>query len=87
MRSADKNLVRKGGLTPLKKNVTTHQQLHSLCFDDNRSKRGIENAVGPSKKTSKNCQSSNGSSSSLTENQCFGKRSSEPIAFANFQAF
>ena len=36
------------------------------------------------KKSLKNCQSSNGSSSSsyvLTEDRCFGKRSSEPMAF------
>ena len=42
----------------------------------------------PAKRARKNCQSSNGSSSSLlTEDRCFGKRSSEPMTFATFQAF
>ena len=35
------------------------------CLDDNRSESGIEKAPGPSKKSLENCQSSNGSSSSL----------------------
>ena len=55
------------------------------CLVDNRSESGIERAFGLSKRSSKNCQSFNGSSSSsLTEDQCFGKRSSEPMVFANF---
>ena len=36
----------------------------TLCFVDNRSKRGIARAPGLSKKSSKNCQGFNGSSSS-----------------------
>ena len=100
MRLADKNLVQRNRwlqlvkdssvlgskifLAPLGKNATEHQQLHSLCLVGNRFENGIERAPGPSKKSSKNCQSSIESSSSLTEDWCLGKRSSEPMAFANF---
>ena len=72
-------------LAPLGKNTTEYQQLHSLCLVGNRFENGIERAPGSSKKSLKNYQSSNGSSSSsLTEDRCLGKRSSEPMAFANF---
>ena len=61
-----------------------YQQLHQLCFVNNRSGSSIEKALGPSKKSLKNRQSSNGSSSSSTEDWCIGKHSSEPMAFINF---
>ena len=70
MRLADKKvkdssvLGSKIFLAPLGKNATEHQQLHSLCLVGNRFENGIERAPGPSKKSSKNCQNSNGSSSS-----------------------
>ena len=47
----------------------------------------LRKLLGSAKKSSKNCQSSNESSSSLTEDRCFGKRSSELMIFATFQAF
>ena len=43
--------------------------------------------LGLVKRARKNCQSFNGSSNSLTEDRCFGKRSSKLMIFANFQAF
>ena len=49
-------------LAHLGKNVTEHQQLHSLCFVCNRFENDIERAPGPSKRSLKNCQSSSKSS-------------------------
>ena len=74
-------------LASLGKNATEHQQLHSLCFIGNQFENGIERAPGPSKKSSKNCQNSNGSLSSsylIDGRQCFDKHSSEPMIFVNF---
>ena len=50
-------------LAPLGKNATEHQQLHLLCLVGNQFKNGIKRAPGSSKKSLKNCQNSNGSSS------------------------
>ena len=43
-------------LVSLRKNATKHQQLYLLCFVGNRFKHCIERALGPSRKSSKNCQ-------------------------------
>ena len=78
MRFADKNSVQKGRwlknsnvlnlsiFFPLEKNITEQQPFYYLCFVDDWFKNDIKRAPSmPSKKTSKNCQSFNKSSSSL----------------------
>ena len=58
------------------------------CLVDNHSKSGIERASDLSKRSSKNCQSFNKSSSSLlTEDRYFGKHFSELMTFMTLQVF
>ena len=57
------DLGSKISLAPLGKNATEHQQLYSLCLVGNQFENSIERALGSSKKSLKNCQNSNRSSS------------------------
>ena len=66
-------------LAYLGKNATEHYQLHSLCFVVIDSEIILRELLGPAKSAWKRVLYIK-----LTEDRCFGKRSSEPMIFVTF---
>ena len=74
----------------LGKNVTEHQQLHSLCLVGNQFEMVSRKLLSPAKSARKSVRALTEARDlliELTEDRCFGKRSSEPMTFATLQAF
>ena len=71
--------------------MTEHQQLYSLCLVGNQFEMISRELLGPAKSARKTVKVLTVARvlriHKPTEDRCFGKRSSKPMAFATFSGF